>query len=156
MQRVSSVIAMSGSCMGTAAKPGKAIRVFGDELRDGVVRLARDLRRLFRIGDTLNRRIVQAQDDPLDAVLVHFRQTKLLEVQQAPLDIGPCGKPAGVLGVVRGADGVGDGEVLFERDLSLHRWSGFYSGSGCVALSCGPAGDVRPEDYGISHSLRLS
>ena len=65
-------------------------------------------------------RIVQAKNDPLDAVLVHFRQTKLFEVQQAPFDIGPCWKPAGVLGVVRGTDGVRDGEVLFERDLSLH------------------------------------
>jgi hypothetical protein len=86
-------------------------------LREEIVRAPRDLVRLRRVGDCLNRRCVQRQQRELDAVLVHEPQALLVDVEQAPAELRPdaVGEEAG-----RVAQRLRDREVLFEGDLSLH------------------------------------
>ena len=91
----------------------ETIRPLCDELRQDIVGFAGHLSGTFRLRYALNRRIMQRQDHELDSILVHFRQTELFEVEQAPLDIRPGGKPTGVSRVMSLTDGIGNRKMFF-------------------------------------------
>src|SRR5262249_647454 len=68
-------------------------------------------------GNRLHRRRIQRQDHHLDAMAVHLGEPPFLDVEQPGLQFRPV--------AVRYEAGrihqrVGDGEMLFERDFSLH------------------------------------
>ena len=80
-------IAPSRSCSGRAAKPWNRSGRLATTLGQRVVGAPRELGRLLRVGDRLDRRRIERQDHHLDAVLVHQAEALVVEVEQAVLQL---------------------------------------------------------------------
>src|SRR5262249_6800455 len=116
MQRLSSCVAISGSCIGRAATPtNRSGRLATSAARTSFARRA-DLPALFGIGDALNGWRIERRNHDLDAGCVHQPQTLVLKVEEPVPQLAPY------VGTerLRIAEGGFDREMILERDFSLH------------------------------------
>ena len=117
-QRVSSLVASSGSCIGRAASAWKRSGPLAHLLGEKIVGAARDLVGALRVEDRLDRRRVEREDHHLDAVPVHLGDAPLVEIDQPAAQLRPGVVGQEPLGIRQRVVG---GEMLFQPDLALHR-----------------------------------
>ena len=95
---------------------GEATGALAHVLSENVVGLLGHFDSALDVVDRLHRRRVQRQDHHLDAVLVHFAQAQVLDVEQTRAELVPHMRSEHL----RIAERRLDGEMFFERDLALH------------------------------------
>src|SRR5690606_13744854 len=93
-------------------------RVLRDGFGHAVVGLACDGQRLVPVEDALHTRRVQRQDRKLYTRVVHVAEALGAQIEQLPREVVPLARVAGE--AARFLERLLDGEVLLERDLSLH------------------------------------